>query len=355
LIHEGKPDMDESGTGARAGNVITLDAMGGDQAPDVIVAGALEAACPDIRVILSGRTAEIERCLETASADKRRFIEVLEAPDTIGFDEEPARAVKAKPRSSLVAAVDTVAQGRAGGVVSAGSTGATMAASLLGLRRIKGLKRPGLCAVIPTPGKPTVFIDVGANAEVRPVHLLEFAEMASIFSSEVLGVDDPAVGLVSIGEESIKGNSLVLEAHRLLAESATVNFYGNIEGRDIVSNLVDVVVSDGFTGNVCLKLMESTSAVVIDEIRKAAEKDLTGRIGGLLLRRNLRELKQSIDPEVYSAAYLLGVRGLVVVCHGNSSSKAIANAVRTASRAARHGLVDKIADRVATLRGSFEK
>ncbi|GBE57552.1 phosphate acyltransferase [bacterium BMS3Abin01] len=339
--------MDERRTSNRA--VIALDAMGGDQAPEVVVAGAVSAAGPDIKVILTGRTEEIERCLTGVDEEKRRHLEVVDAPDVIGFDEEPAKAVRGKPRSSLVAAVETVAQGRAGGIVSAGSTGATMAASLIKLRRLKGLKRPGLCVVIPTPGKPTVFIDVGANSEVRPAHLLEFANMASIFASEVLDISDPSVGLVSIGEESIKGNELVLEAHQLLAASPTLNFYGNIEGHDIVNNLVDVVVTDGFTGNVCLKLMEGTSLVVIEEIKKAARKGIASKLGGLLLKRNLGELKESIDPEVYSGAYLLGVRGLVVVCHGNSSSKAIANAVRITARAVEHEVVGRIGDRIASL------
>ncbi len=327
--------------------VVALDAMGGDHAPEAVVAGAVEAAGPGLKVLLVGRGDDIERCLEGTGAEKRRHLEIVPASQVIGFDEEPTRSVREKPDSSLVVACEQVAAGRAQGIVSAGNTGAAMAAALFRLRRLKGVKRPGLCAVIPTPGKPTVFIDVGANAEVRPVHLLEFAQMGSVFSREVLGVAAPSVGLVSIGEESVKGNELVLEAHRLLTGSGTIDFYGNIEGRDMVRNVVDVVVTDGFTGNVCLKLMESTSAVVIEEIRRAASGSFLARLGGLLLRRRLRRFKESIDPEVYSGAYLLGVRGLVVVCHGNSSSRAIANALRLTARAAAHDVVGKIAARIA--------
>lgn len=329
--------------------VIALDAMGGDDAPEEIVAGAADAAGPDLRIKLTGRNEEIESCLEGVDESQRRYISVIGAADVIGFDEEPVRAVKSKPESSLVRACREVAEGGADGAVSAGNTGAMMAASMLYLRRIKGLKRPGLLAVIPTPGRPTAFIDVGANAEVKPSYLVEFANMASIFAEEVLDVRNPSIGLVSIGEESIKGNELVLEAHQMLAASSHLNFYGNIEGRDIVNNVVDVVVTDGFTGNVCLKLMEGTSAVVIDEIRKAASSNLSGKLGGLLLKRQLSDLKDSIDPEVYSGAYLLGVRGLVVICHGNSSRKAIANALRFTARAVEHQLISKLAERITAL------
>ncbi len=337
---------EESGRASGA-PVIALDAMGGDLAPRETVLGAAEAAGPDLEVILTGRREQIETHL--AEAGGSGHVHIVEAGDVIGFDEEPTRAVRSKDDSSLVRAFDEVAQGRADGIVSAGNTGATMAAAMIKLRRIKGLKRPGLCAVLPTPGGPTVFIDVGANSEVRSAHLLEFANMASIFASEVFDRDSPSVGLVSIGEESIKGNEVVQEAHKLMAESPSLNFYGNVEGRDIVRNVVDVVVTDGFTGNVCLKLMESTSALVIEQVRKVAESSFSSKVGGMLLKRGMREFKRSIDPEVYSGAYLLGVRGLVVVCHGNSSSKAIANAIRIAARAVEHATVEKIADRIGSL------
>lgn len=328
--------------------VLALDAMGGDFAPEEAVLGAASVAGPSLKIILTGRTDEIEQVLARGGA-ARDFIEIVEAPEIIGFDEEPTKAVRSKENSSLVAACREVSEGRANGAVSAGNTGAMLAAAMLQLRRIKGLKRPGLCAILPTPGKPTIFIDVGANSEVRPVHLLEFANMAGIFAEEVLDVSNPSVGLVSIGEESVKGNETVLEAHRLMAASPQLNFYGNVEGRDIVRNVVDVVVTDGFTGNVCLKLMESTSSLIVEEVKKAARRSLLSKIGGALLKRQLNDFKKSIDSEEFGGAYLLGVRGLVVVCHGNSSRKAIASALKYAERASRQNLIGKLEERIAGL------
>lgn len=341
--------MHKSDNGNTGRTVISLDAMGGDHAPDEIVMGAAMVASPGIQVTLTGHQDEIERCLEGVDGGARQYINIVNATEVIGFDEEPVKAVRNKADSSLVAACMEVEQGRADGVVSAGNTGAMMAASMFKLKRIKGLLRPGLCAILPTPGKPTVFIDVGANAEVRPLHLLEFSHLASIFAEEVLGVERPSVGLLSIGEEAIKGNDLVLDAHSLLRESSHLNFFGNVEGHDIVNNVVDVIVTDGFTGNVCLKLMEGTSAVVVNSIKELALGSITGKIGGLFLKRHLKSFKDSIDPEVYSGAYLLGVRGLAVVCHGNSNRRAIANALKFTARAAEHSLVEKIEKRFADL------
>lgn len=341
--------MNSSAPKQSKATTIALDAMGGDYAPEEVVMGAAAVAGPELKIMLSGSRPEIERWLAGVDQRRRDHIEIVEASEVIGFDEEPARAVRAKEDSSLVVACRQVSEGRADAMVSAGNTGAVMAAAMLNLRRIRGLKRPGLCAIIPAPERPTVFIDVGANAEVRPVHLLEFANMASIFAHEVLGVQSPSVGLLSIGEESIKGNDLVLEAHALLASSGHLNFYGNVEGRDIVRGVVDVVVTDGFTGNVCLKLMESTSSMIIEEIRKAANQSLMAKIGGMLLRPRLRQFRRSIDPEEYGGAYLLGVRGLVVICHGNSSRRAIASALKYAARASEHNLVTQLEGRLEAL------
>lgn len=330
--------------------VIALDAMGGDFAPLETVLGAAAAAGPSLEIILTGDPEEIETCLSEAPREKRSFLRIVEARESIGFDEEPTRAVRTKRESSLVRACREVAEGRADGAVSAGNTGAMLAASMLELKRIKGFKRPGLLAVLPIPEKPTIFIDVGANSEVKPVYMLEWANMASIFAQEVLEISNPSVGLVSIGEESIKGNELVLETHKLMAESPYLNFHGNIEGRDIPAGVVDIAVTDGFTGNVCLKLMESTASMIFDEVKKVAVSSVTTRIGGLLMKKKLRGFKKSIDPEEFGGAYLLGVRGLVVVCHGNSSRKAIASALRYAARASEHGLVDLLENRITAMK-----
>ncbi|MHB9112564.1 MAG: phosphate acyltransferase PlsX [Thermoleophilia bacterium] len=334
-------------TRSGSSTTMALDAMGGDFAPDEIVYGAIAAAGPSLHVILTGNRGEIERCLGAADDSVREYITVVDAPEVIGFDEDPIKAVRDKTGSSLVVACREVAEGRADGVISAGNTGAMLAAALFNLKRIEGLRRPGLCAVLPTPGKPTLFIDVGANAEVRPVHLLEFANMASIFAQFVLDVKNPKVGLVSIGEEAIKGNDLVLEAHALMADSPHLNFYGNIEGRDMVRNVVDVVVTDGFTGNVSLKLMESTSSLIVEEVKKAASRGIIAKIGGLLLKKQLTAFKDSIDNEEHGGAYLLGVRGLAVVCHGNSSRRAIASALKYAARASEQRLISRLEERIA--------
>lgn len=323
--------------------------MGGDFAPDEVVHGAAAVAGPSLHVILTGRSGEIERCLGAVDDSVREHLTIVDANEVIGFDEDPVKAVRTKTGSSLVMACREVAEGRAGGVISAGNTGAMLAAALFNLKRIEGLKRPGLCAVLPTPGKPTLFIDVGANSEVRPVHLLQFAHMASIFAEFVLDVRDPSVGLVSIGEESIKGNDVVLEAHRLMAESPHLNFYGNIEGRDMVRNVVDVVVTDGFTGNVSLKLMESTSSLIVEEVKKAASSGIIAKIGGLLLKKQLMAFKRSIDIEEHGGAYLLGVRGLAVVCHGNASRRAIASAIRYTARASEQRLIGRLEERTKNL------
>lgn len=334
--------------------VIALDAMGGDFAPRETVLGAAAVAGPSLQILLTGDSGQIDKHLAEVEKDVREYLRIVEAPEVIGFDEEPTKAVRTKVNSSMVVACREVAEGRADGVVSAGNTGAMLAASMLGLKRIKGFKRPGLCAVLPIPDKPTVFIDVGANSEVRPIFLLEFANMASIFAQEVMEIQNPTVGLISIGEEAIKGNDLVLETHKLMAESPYLNFYGNIEGRDIPAGLVDIVVTDGFTGNVCLKLMESTSSMIFHEVKKVATSSITTRIGGLLMRRRLNSFKKSVDPEEFGGAYLLGVRGLVVVCHGNSSRKAIASALRYANRASDHGLVGLLEKRITAMRESNE-
>lgn len=335
-----------------AQTVIALDAMGGDFAPDEVVLGAASVASPSLKILLVGDAAEIERSLAQADPGCRRYVEIVVASEVIGFDEEPTKAVRTKKDSSLVVACREVSEGRADGVVSAGNTGAILAAAMLNLKRIRGLKRPGLCAVLPTPNKPTIFIDVGANSTVRPLHLLEFANMASIFAQDVLDVRDPSVGLLSIGEESVKGDELVLEAHRLMAESSFLNFYGNVEGGDIVRNVVDVVVTDGFTGNVSLKLMESTSSLIVEQVKKAAMRSFSARVGGLLLKKELGVFKKSIDTEEFSGAYLLGVRGLAVVCHGNSSRKSIGSALKIAALASEQRLISKLEERIAAMQAA---
>ena len=313
---------------------VAVDAMGGDRAPDEVVAGALEARSSSIVPILFGPAS-----LDTGG------LELVEAPDTIAMDDKPAEAVRAKPNSSLVAACRAVGEGRADAVVSAGNTGGMLAASFLELRRLPGVARPAIAVPLPARRGPSVLIDAGANADARAEHLLQFGHMGAIFSEEILGVARPEVRLLSIGEEPEKGNQLTLEAHALLAES-DLNFRGNAEARDLLKGVADVVVTDGFTGNVALKLIEGTIRELLDALREQITATPRGRLGGLLIRPAARALRTELDPDTYGGAYLLGLRGLAVIAHGNSGRRAIANAIRLAARGVEHDVVGRLAERL---------
>jgi phosphate acyltransferase len=314
---------------------VAVDAMGGDKAPEEVVAGALEAASPEIQPILFGPAG-----LDTGG------LPVVETTQVIGMDEKPAEAVRGKPESSLVAACRAVGRGDADAVVSAGNTGAMLAACFLELRRLPGVARPAIAVVIPAERGPSVLIDSGANADARPEHLLQFAHMGSVFAEDVLDVREPEVRLLSIGEEPEKGNQLTLEAHALLAAAEGLRFGGNTESRDLLQGTADVVVCDGFTGNVVLKLMEGTIKTVLEELREEIVSTRRGRIGGLLVRPAARGLRARLDPETYGGAYLLGLRGLAVIAHGNSSRRAIANAIRLAARGVKHDVVGRLGQRL---------
>jgi phosphate acyltransferase len=314
---------------------IAVDAMGGDRAPEEVVAGALEAVSDEITPVLYGPAG-----LETGG------LELVETTQVIGMDEKPAEAVRSKPESSLVAASRAVGEGQADAVVSAGNTGAMLAACFLELRRLPEVARPAIAVVIPAKNGPSILIDAGANADARPEHLLQFAHMGSVFAQEVLDVADPEVRLLSIGEEPEKGDQLTLEAHALLAGAEGLRFGGNTESRDLLVGAADVVVCDGFTGNVVLKLMEGTIKTLLEELREEITATRRGRVGGLLIRPAARGLRRRLDPETYGGAYLLGLRGLAVIAHGNSSRQAIANAVRLAARGVEHDVVGRLAQRL---------
>jgi phosphate acyltransferase len=261
----------------------------------------------------------------------------------IANDEEPARAVRSRPDASIVQAARAVGEGRAEALVSPGPTGATLAAAVLHVKRIRGVHRPAVAALVPVPGgKPTLMLDVGANVEVRPEHLVQFAYMGATFMEAVVGVARPRVGLLSIGEESKKGTADVVEAHARLAEGP-LDFAGNIEGNDVTSGVVDVVVTDGFTGNVALKLMEGTASTVVAAIRDAVRSSPVSAVGGLLIRGRVGKLRRQIDPNSTGGAILLGVRRPVVIAHGKSSAEGIANALRLAQRAVDEGMIEKTA------------
>jgi phosphate acyltransferase len=310
---------------------VAVDALGGDNAPGEVILGALDAAAAGIDVTLFGPAG-----LET------KGLPLVETTGAIEMADKPAEAVRAKPDSSLVAAVRAVAGDEADAVISAGNTGAMLAAGLLHLRRLPGVMRPAIAVPIPTRQGPSVLLDAGANADARPEHLLQFAHMGAVFCTELLEVSTPEVRLLSIGEEDEKGNQLTLEAHRLLREDDRLNFAGNAESRDLLRGASDVVVTDGFTGNIALKLLEGTILELLAELREEMAATLTGRLGGLLVRPAARR----IDPDTYGGAYLLGLRGLAVVAHGNSGRRAIANAIRLAARGVEHGVVARLAERL---------
>jgi len=324
---------------------VAVDAMGADRGPEEIVAGALEAASPELRPLIVGPPG-----LDTQG------LELVEATDVIEMDDKPTEAVRSKPNSSLVVACRLVGDGRADAVVSPGNTGAMLAASLFHIRRLKGVLRPAIAVVIPARTAPSVLIDAGANADARPEHLAQFAQMGAILSKEVLGVPQPIVQLLSIGEESEKGNQLTLEAHALLAQlgDADFRFAGNTEGRNVLGGGGEVIVTDGFTGNVALKLLEGTIKTVLEWLREEIVATPRGKLGGLLIRPAARRLRTRLDPDTYGGAYLLGLRGLAVIAHGNSSSRAIANAIHLAARGVEHDVVGRLAERLGEQRTVLE-
>jgi glycerol-3-phosphate acyltransferase PlsX len=319
---------------------VAVDALGGDRAPEEIVAGAVAAATPTIEPVLYG----------PVGLDGHG-VRLVEAEGVIEMDEPPVEAVRAKSNSSLVRAVLAVARGDADAVVSAGSTGALLAASLLHVRRQSGVFRPGLAVVIPARRGPTVLIDAGASADARPEHLLQFGHMGAVFASEILGIAEPRVCLLSIGEEDEKGNQLTIEAHELLRRSG-LHFAGNTESRRLLEGDADVVVTDGFTGNVALKALEGTIRSLFQALRGELQSTTRGKLGGYLIGPSARHVREVLDPETYGGGYLLGLRGLVVVAHGSSSRVAIANAIRLAARGVEHGVVERLEEQLRDRVGS---
>ena len=308
--------------------------MGADRGPGEIVAGARDAASETVQPVVVGPAG-----LDTHG------LELIEASDVIEMDEKPTDAVRSKPDSSLVVACRAVGEGRADAVVSPGNTGAMLAAGLRHLGRIQGVRRPAIAVAIPARRGPSVILDAGANADARAENILQFGYMGAVFAEEILDIPNPEVRLLSIGEEREKGNQLALEAHDLLAESG-LNFKGNTEGRDLLVGAGDVVVTDGFTGNVALKLLEGTIKNLLDALREEISATPRGKLGGLLIRPAARRLRERLDPDTYGGAYLLGLRGLAVVAHGNSSARAICNAVRLAARGVEHDVVGRLGQRM---------
>lgn len=317
---------------------IALDAMGGDFAPQQTVLGAIDAVATGVDIVLVGDEEALAAELSAYGAD----IPVVHAPEVIGMAEDPAAAVREKKKASVTVAAGLVAEGEADGMVSAGSTGAAMAAAVIVIGRISGVLRPAIATIFPL-GSPTVVLDAGANLEVKAEQLAEFAVMGSVMAQVYLGVEIPTVGLLNIGEEVGKGRALEKEAHALMASRA-VRFVGNVEGRDLGSGKADVFVTDGFTGNVVLKTAEGIARAVGSAILESLVSDADDEVqrAGATVLPKLMRLRERFDPEAYGGGHLLGVKGTVVIAHGSSSRVAIANALRMAADGADRGIVQRI-------------
>ncbi len=321
--------------------VILVDTVGGDRGPAEIVKGCLSASkiVSHADIVLLGPEELLKSELEKSGWPSN--IKIEHAPDVISMDEEPAWAVRNKSESTIVVGSRMVKDGRAQAIVTPGNTGAVMAAALLIMGRIKGISRPAILVRFPIKERETYLLDAGANVECKPENLLEFAIMANSYLSSVLKIENPSIGLLSIGEEKIKGNDLVKEAYQLL-ERSKLNFYGNVEGNDIPRGTVDIIVCDGYTGNIVLKLSESLVKEVFAELKTIVKNSFMGKIGGLLLKPGLKKMIKRLDYEEYGGTLLLGVNGVCVICHGSSSAKAITNAILQAVSAVEGGVVSKI-------------
>jgi glycerol-3-phosphate acyltransferase PlsX len=328
---------------------VAVDAMGGDHAPEEVVAGAIAATAHGVPIVLTGRASQLRPLLSTHPRGSE--VRVVPAEDSLGMGEG-ALASWRRPRSSVAVACQLVRRGQAAAVVSAGSTAGIVATARLRLRSLPGLLRPGLAVVLPTGPTPTLLVDAGAIADPKPEMMLQFAQLGVAYAQVAFGVEDPRVGLLTIGAEPMKGNKLALKAHELLAApqhgGRPIRFTGNIEGSDLLAGQVDVVVTDGFTGNVALKTIEGAGRFATQQIRAAFEGSRAARFGALFQRRMLRELAGGMDAETYGGAALLGLEGTVVIAHGSSTAKGIASACQLADNLARGHITERIRERLGS-------
>lgn len=324
---------------------IAVDAMGGDYAPGEIITGALRATEElDVDVLLVGDPKQIQPHLESSSRNSHPHLEVIPADGVIEMEEEPMSALKKKRNASINVAMDLVKADRAEAVVSAGHSGAAMAAALLRLGRLKGIDRPAIGAILPTiiAGKSVIILDAGAMVDCRAKYLEQFGLMGTVYSRYVLGNTDPKVGLLNIGEEPSKGNEAAIRAHQLMSDNPQIPFVGNAEGRDVLSGNFDVIVCDGFVGNVVLKFAEAIGEVLLNILKEELPQGLNGRVGTALLKPNLRRIKQRIDHAEHGGALLLGVDGICIISHGSSQAPSIYNAIRLAQDAVQEKVIGRL-------------
>ena len=324
---------------------IAVDAMGGDFAPEEIVAGAIQASAElDLDVLLVGDEQQINPLVKKYDSKGTASVEVIHTDDVITMKEEPLTGIRRKPKASINVAMGLVKSKKADAVVSAGHSGAAMASALLKLGRLKGIERPAIGAVLPTiiPNKSVIVLDVGANVDCKPKYLEQFALMGTIYSKYVLGNESPQVGLLNIGEESSKGNDLALQTNKLLTENPQIPFLGNAEGRDVLSGEFDIIVCDGFVGNIVLKFAEAIGEVMLQIMKEELPKGIRGKVGTALLKPNLKNIKRRIDRAEHGGALLFGVAGICIISHGSSRRGSMFNAIRSAKEAIENEVLEQI-------------
>jgi len=329
--------------------IIAVDAMGGDNAPIPEIEGAISATeSYDVKLTLVGQESVLKQALSKHKYDAEK-ISIVNASEVVGMYEAPSLAIR-KRNSSIAVCSEMVVQNKAQGMVSAGNTGAVMATLLIKWHTIKGVARPAIASLLPTTSGVVLLIDVGANVDCKPSYLLQFAQMGKVYSQHILGIANPKVGLLSIGEEESKGNELTSETFELLKNS-NLNFYGNVEGKDILTGIVDIIVCDGFVGNVILKFGESIGEILIKWLRNEFEKGIFTQLAGAFMRKGFIKIKKKIDYAETGGAPLLGINGVCIISHGKSTAKAIMNAIRVATEFVNHKVNQHILEEVTTNNG----
>lgn len=331
---------------------IAIDAMGGDNAPYEIVVGAVDAVSKysDVTVVLVGKETEINKIIDEKTKDRSR-IEVVNATEVIEFDESPTKAIRGKKDSSMVVALKLLKEKQVDAFLSAGSTGAILVGGLFVVGRIKGIDRPALTGFFPNPKGYTVLLDIGANADCKARNILEFGVMGSLYAKNVLGIDNPSVGLLNNGTEEGKGNDLTKESFALMKESSHINFYGNIEGRDMPEGTVDVAVTDGFTGNIVLKTTEGVASTIMKMMKEAIMSSTKGKIAGAMIKNDLKALKDGFSADAIGGAPFLGVDGVVLKAHGNSKAIAITNAIYQAKKFKDSNYIEDLKQHIDAMNG----
>ena len=323
---------------------IAVDVMGGDNAPEEIIKGALKAVSEskDANLLLVGKSDIICKQLKTADFSEEK-VEIIDAPEVINMKDSPSKSLRKKKKSSINIGTRLIKENRAGAFISAGNTGAVMAAGLLNIGRLSGIKRPAIGTFIPSHKGKTLVMDAGANVDSKPLNLLQSSLMGQLYARLILNKNNPKIGLLSIGEEEEKGNKLTTETYKLINNDVRItNFIGNVEGRDVFNGSCDVIICDGFTGNIVLKTTEGAASFVLDNLKEAFTSNFLTRIGAFLLKSRLKNIKQNLDYRQYGGAPLLGLQGPVIISHGSSDAVAIYNAVLLAKKIVKNNVIKEI-------------